>query len=300
MQSGRLFEILYVLLERGSATVGELAGRLEVSERTVRRDIDALSAAGIPVYAARGRGGGVRLLDDFVLSKSLLSAREQDEILYALQSLRATGLGSETAVLSRLSGLFGRNTADWIDVDFSSWGSGPGGKQSFALLRDAILSRRVLRFDYYGTNGTATRRTVEPAKLCFKGMGWYLQGFCRTRQDFRTFRLSRMENLRVLEETYTPHGEPPQIDSAQDDVPLERLTVRFAPPLAFRVYDEFDRARITREEDGSLLVECEWPVGEWGCGYLLSFGEGAEVIAPESARAYVARAAQNILKQYRK
>ena len=91
MQSGRLFEILYILLERGGATVGELAGQLEVSERTIRRDIDALSASGVPVYAARGRRGGVRLLDGFVLSKSLLSAREQDEILYALQSLRATG-----------------------------------------------------------------------------------------------------------------------------------------------------------------------------------------------------------------
>lgn len=300
MQSGRLFEILYVLLERGSATVGELAERLEVNERTVRRDIDALSAAGIPVYAARGRGGGVRLLDDFVLSKSLLSAREQDEILFALQSLRATGAGDETAVLSRLSGLFGRGTTDWIDVDFSSWGSGPGEKQLFTLLREAILSRRVLRFDYFGSDGAATQRTVEPRKLCFKGMGWYLQAFCRTRQDFRTFRLTRMNGLRVLDEVFTPHGAPPVIDSAQNDVPLERLTVRFAPYLAFRVYDEFDRARITREEDGSLTVTCEWPVGAWGCGYLLSFGAGAEVLAPESARAYLAQEAEKILLQYRK
>ena len=167
MQSGRLFEILYILLERGGATVGELAGQLEVSERTIRRDIDALSAAGVPVYAARGRRGGVRLLDGFVLSKSLLSAREQDEILYALQSLRATGAEQDGVLLTRLSALFRRDTVDWIDADFSDWGDTGERRALFEQLKAAILERRVLSFDYFGQNGQAARRTAEPVKLRF-------------------------------------------------------------------------------------------------------------------------------------
>ena len=150
MQSGRLFEILYILLERGGATIPDLACQLEVSERTIRRDIDALSAAGVPVYAARGRRGGVRLMDGFVLSKSLLSAREQDEILYALQTLRATGAVQDGALLTRLSALFRREAVSWIDADFSDWGDSGERRALFELLKSSILERRVLAFDYYG------------------------------------------------------------------------------------------------------------------------------------------------------
>lgn len=299
MQSGRLFEIIYVLLERGGATVPELAERLEVSERTVRRDIDALSASGVPVYAARGRNGGVRLLDDFVLSRSLLSEREQDEILYALQSLRATGADVGANVLSRLNGLFRRGATDWIDVDFSGWGSGPADKQLFPLLRQAILDRRVLCFDYYASTGAGSHRTVEPLKLRFKGMGWYLQAFCRDRQGYRTFRLSRMENLALSDDTFAPRPTPPELDTAQPSLPMDHLTIRFDPALAFRVYDEFDRSQIEKQPDGSLLVHAAWPAGFWGCGYLLSYGAGAEVLSPPSMRARLREEAEKLTEKYR-
>ena len=299
MQSGRLFEIIYVLLERGGATVPELAERLEVSERTVRRDIDALSAAGVPVYAARGRNGGVRLLDDFVLSRSLLSEREQDEILYALQSLRATGADVGANVLSRLNGLFRRGTTDWIDVDFSSWGSGAADKQLFPLLRQAVLDRRVLCFDYYASTGAISHRTVEPMKLRFKGMGWYLQAFCRDRHDYRTFRLSRMENLTLAADTFSPRPAPPELDAETQAVPMEHLTIRFDPALAFRVYDEFDRAQIEKQPDGSLVVRAVWPAGFWGCGYLLSYGAGAEVLSPPSMRDRMREETAKLSEKYR-
>ena len=173
-------------------TVPQLAEKLEVSTRTVRRDLDALSAASIPIYTTRGRNGGVRLLPDFVLSKTLLSAREQDEILAALQSLRATGSGVESEVLTHLNSLFRRSAADWIDVDFSPWGGGPAAKAIFPQLKDAILERRRVTFDYFASNGVSGRRTVEPCRLCFKGANWYLQSYCLSRGAFRVFRLSRM------------------------------------------------------------------------------------------------------------
>ena len=103
MHTGRLFEIVYLLQSRPRMTARELAERFEVSVRTIYRDIDALSAAGVPVYAARGGGGGVGLLPGYVLDRSLLTDGEQDEILYALRAMAAAGMGG--AALEKLAGL---------------------------------------------------------------------------------------------------------------------------------------------------------------------------------------------------
>ena len=120
MQPQRLFEIVYLLMDRGTATTGELARKLEVFERTVRRDVDALSAAGVPVYMTRGKGGGVHLMDGYVLDRSVLSEREQDDIMAALSALNRTGASDdasdETAV--RLGRLFQRENVNWLDMDF--------------------------------------------------------------------------------------------------------------------------------------------------------------------------------------
>ena len=146
MKNSRLFEILYLLVERRALTAGELAQRLEVSERTIYRDIDALSAAGIPVYTQKGQGGGIRLMDQFVLDRALLSQRQQDEILFALQAVLAAGSGEGEETLARLSSLFQREGRDWLEVDFTGWGSGPEEQESFRRMKEAILTRRPLSF----------------------------------------------------------------------------------------------------------------------------------------------------------
>lgn len=184
MQGNRLFQIIYLLLERGEMTASQLAERFEVSTRTIYRDVEALSQAGIPIYSTKGRGGGLGLLPGFVLDKSLLTKEEQNDILFALQSLQATGGTDSQEILSRLGSLFGDSAANWIDVDFSSWGSGPVERERFALLRQAIVGRRVLQFSYCGMSGQRTQRRVEPVKLRFKYGSWYLQGYCGNGRRF--------------------------------------------------------------------------------------------------------------------
>lgn len=296
MQTGRMFELVYLLLERGSMTAGELAARFEVSERTIRRDVDALSAAGIPVYTSRGRGGGVALLPGFVLDKSLLSQREQDEILFALQGLRAAGVDADGRVLERLSTLFHRGGEDWLAVDFSPWGSSEGDRALFPTLKQAILERRVVAFDYYASDGRASHRLVEPRQLRFKGAAWYLQGWCRSRAAWRTFRLSRMVCITLLPETFSPRSGPlPPLDEAGEDTPMLEVQLRFSPAAAYRVYDEFSPAAVQPLENGELAVSFSWPAGAWGVGYLLSFGGEVEVLAPAGLRRELALQAQKIL-----
>lgn len=299
MQGGRRFRLLYLLIEREDWTVGALAQQLEVSERTVRRDLDALSAAGIPVYTAQGRGGGVRMLPGFVLDRSLLSGKEQDEILYGLQALRATGMASESDLVRQLAGLFRRTAPyDWIDADFSPWNSGTG-RDLFDLMRRAILERHPLTFLYYGANGTTAPRTAEPVRLCFKGMAWYIQAWCHTRQAFRTFKLSRMVQVRLCgDQTFARRPMPPLPEQAALEASVQPVMLRFAPEAAYRVYDEFDRAQIVSMPDGSLVVRTAWPPGTWGVSYVLSYGSAAEVVEPASLRACVRDEAQKIARRY--
>lgn len=197
MQINRLFEIVYILLDRKSVPAKELADRFEVSVRTIYRDIDTLSSAGIPVYASQGKGGGISLLDDNVLDKSVLSEGEQNEILYALQSLTAAQAPQAGGVLQKLGHLFKKDRVNWIEVDFSSWGADGEGAQQFDLFKDAILHRRVLAFEYCNSSGEKNSRSVEPSKLVFKVNAWYLLGLCRTKGELRLFKITRMSDVHL-------------------------------------------------------------------------------------------------------
>ena len=117
MQINRLFEIVYLLLEKNTITAKELSEHFGVSIRTIYRDIDILSTANIPIYTNKGKGGGIHLLDNFVLDKSILSEEEQNQILFALQSLEKLDTNNEKKALEKMSMLFHKKTKNWIEVD---------------------------------------------------------------------------------------------------------------------------------------------------------------------------------------
>lgn len=198
----RQLEMIYILMNRGAVTAEELAEHFEVSTRTVYRDIDSLSMAGIPVYASRGKGGGIRLMDRFVLDRRLLSREEQGRILSALASLRETGATQDEGVLEKLKTFFGTEPSDWVAIDFSDW-SGRRG-ELFGQIREAILGRRVMAFDYYGQYGEMMHREVEPVQLLFKEYTWYVRAFCRVRGAMRLFKVLRMKRVEILEEIFEP------------------------------------------------------------------------------------------------
>lgn len=296
MSQGRLFEIVYLLLEKGKLSAPELAKRFEVSVRTIYRDVDALSAAGVPIYATPGRTGGVALMDHYILSRAALSEEEQAQLLTALRSLSGT-LGSDSEeTLSKLSGLFHRQEPHWLEVDLSHWGSKGRDQLTFDLLRDAILSCKVITFTYAGSYGSPADRRVLPAKLVFKGQAWYLQGFCLDKQNYRTFKLSRIRELTVTEHTFPAPLSPPPIDGeAPPSCPTVRLSLRCSPALAYRIYDEFEPEQVTALPDGSFRVEAEFPEDNWVYGYLLSFGPLVEVLEPERVRNALGSLAREIL-----
>ncbi len=196
----RQLEMVYILMNKGSVTAEELAERFGVSTRTVYRDIDSLSMAGIPVYANRGKGGGIRLMEHFVLDRRLLSKEEQGRILAALASLRETGASQDIRILEKLETFFKAEPLDWVAIDFSDW-SGRRG-ELYGQIKEAILGRHLMAFDYYGQYGDMMRREVEPIQLLFKEYTWYVRAYCRIRGAMRLFKVLRMKRVEVLEESF--------------------------------------------------------------------------------------------------
>ena len=296
MQTTRLFEIIYILLGRKSVTARELAERFEVSPRTIYRDIDALSLAGIPVYTEKGKGGGIGLLPDFVLSKSLLSEGEQSEILTALQSLGSLKAAETDQVLRKLSAVFNKSAVPWLEVDFSDWGGCQG--DIFQGCKAAILEKRVIAFDYYSTYGEKTSRRVEPLQLWFKSKAWYLRGFCLDKRDVRTFKLTRMQGFTLTEARFAERDFPPEPPPDPKYMQLVALKLKIAPEMAYRLYDEFHPAQIEPQAGGGFLVHAVWLEDDWVYNTILSYGEHIEVLEPARIREIVKEKAQKIAEKY--
>jgi predicted DNA-binding transcriptional regulator YafY len=281
MQINRLFEIVYILLDKKIVTANELAERFEVSKRTIYRDVEALSSASIPVYTQKGKGGGIGLLSEFVLNKTLLSGEERNDILSALHGLSATAPKSG-GVLLKLSNLFGTGAANWVEIDYSDWNQ---AKQAqFDLIKQAIISRFAICFDYFNTNGENSRREIEPLTLWFKSKSWYLKAFCVKKQDFRIFKLTRMKNIEATNRHFEVKSMPDFDEQEDVPPPMTEVTIEFDASQNYRVYDDFEDENIVKNPDGSFTVTVCTLIDDWFYRYIMSFGCYAKVLQPDDIR----------------
>jgi predicted DNA-binding transcriptional regulator YafY len=208
------------------------------------------------------------------------------QILFALQSFSSTRQIDTAELLSKLSALFGKTDTTWIEVDFSRWGNTEPDNEKFELLKTAIIKKQALSFSYSSTYGETTSRIVYPLKLVFKSTAWYLQAYCLMKNDYRTFKVNRILSAKVLTDSFAGRDYmAPPIESTDSAPPaLVQIELRFAPHVAYRVYDEFDTQYITKNDDGSFTVNTELPNDYWLYGFLLSFGTAVQVIAPEDVK----------------
>ncbi len=284
MEQSRLFKIVYHLLEKGKSTAPELAEKFEVSIRTIYQDLDTISAAGIPIYATQGKGGGIFIMQDFVLNKSLLSEQEKEQILMALQGISATEHNQTDELLMKLSGLFQSKVTNWIEVDFSEWYKNTPNYDVFNLIKNAILNQYTITFSYFAREGNYSNRTVEPIKLIFKNKDWYLYGFCLLRNDFRFFKLTRIKDLEISSDTFIREVKSShEIETVIKNKNFIHAKLKFSPKVAFRVYDEFTD-NVSKDNQGNLYVNIDLPDNETLFSYILSFGDNVEILEPDYLR----------------
>lgn len=291
MQINRLFETIYILLDKKTVTAKELADKFEVSSRTIYRDIELLSQSGIPVYTNKGKGGGISILDSFILDKSLISDREQSAIITALAAMSSLPDVEKTGIEKKLTSIFQKDTASWINVDFSSWNDFQG--ELFNSLKGAVIEKYAIDIEYVNSKGELSKRIVEPLQLWFKGKTWYLIAYCRKADDYRVFRLSRIRNVLVTTEQFD--REMCNFDYGNDKTDLMKVTLEISREAEYRVYDEFNNVKKTKN---GFLVTMEYPEDEWLYGYIMSFGNYAKVLEPPRIQEIIKKKIENTLKNY--
>lgn len=296
MKIDRLFQIVYILLENKNVTAKMLSEHFEVSQRTIYRDIDILSQCGVPLYTTKGKGGGIALLENFILDKSTMTEQEQNQILMALQSLPKGGKEDIGQTLKKYSSFFKKSNENWIQVDFSQWGE--QREFVFDVLKQAIINKNVISFVYYNSNGEKTQRKAEPYQLWFKGRNWYIKAYCRSKQDLRLFKISRMRDVNVTEEVFDTIWQNKEQKINENIFEDITIILEIDSAVAYRVYDEFEIEQIEKKQNGNFCVKMNCIENSWVYDYIISWGEYAVVKEPLSVRKNVEQKIKNMIKKY--
>lgn len=297
MQINRFFELIYILLEKPTVTAVEFAERFEVSVRTIYRDVEALSQAGVPIYMRKGKGGGISLLPDFILNKTFLTEAEKSEILSSMRAFAAVNLASNKTALDKLSCMLGGQNADWIEVDFSSWGYFEKDGAYFSMLKNAIIEKYAVTFLYASGKAEKLLREVLPLKMVFKGAAWYLYGFCTLRKDYRFFKLRRITELAITPVGFELNAPANVLEDQQLDCAcFVKTRLRISQEMAFRVYDEISQYELT--DTGDFICELFLPDMGTICAYAASFGEYCTILSPDEAASQMKCRLQNSLQNY--
>lgn len=281
-------------MENGKSTAPELAEKLEVSIRTIYRDIDIISSVGVPIYVTTGRNGGIQIDDSFVLDRLILSDKEKEDIITALKSVSIVD-DRNSDTLSKLSAIFNTKNEDWLEVDFSRWGNKAQDNTMFQKLKEAIISRKMLCIVYANTRGEVIERVICPLKMAYKAKNWYIKSFCMNKSNFRIFKLTRIIQARDMEKNFDPMEFPQE--KKEMKVNYENVILRFPQRMAYRIYDEFEVDEIHQDDNGDFIICAPMPIDEWLIGYLLSFGSKVCIIEPKYLKKIVYNEAKKICKR---
>jgi len=312
MKMDRLLAIVMLLLNRKRVSARELAERFEVSLRTVYRDVETICQAGIPVMAHAGASGGYEIMERYRLERQYLSMEELQSIVIALRGIRGpldeghiSGLLDKVgAMLAQPGAALSVGTEEQVIIDLNPWRSDRGEKERLVDLRQAIGDKRLVAFTYTSNGGEVLRRTCEPMHVVLKGYIWYLHGYCRMRNDYRIFRLSRIKSLEIMEENFVRRTDQlPETMLTWDrghvgSEPLVSLRLRFEASARAQVEDYYEHGAISELPDGRLLVETSTPDEPWLYTWLLGFSTAVRVLSPASVADKLKRTAAQIADMY--
>lgn len=294
MKIDRLIAIIMILLEREKVTAKSLAEMFEVSMRTIYRDLDVINQAGITVFATSGPGGGVEIMKEFKVEKRIFSANDINALLMGLSSIKNNLPGEQTmAALAKVKGMIPiEHHKEWeyranqMKIDALPWFNAGNLFSTVEIIQEALNQQRLLTFQYRDIRDKKSSREVEPYRLLWKGEAWYLQGYCLSRRDFRTFKLLRMSDLSISDQQFEIRDFPiERLDEIQArENSLTRVKLRIQEGVRDLIITHFGEDCLTPDGPDHYIAELHMPVDDLACGYLLSMGTRCVCLEPEKMR----------------
>jgi len=308
MKVDRLVSIIMILLDKERIGAQELADMFEVSPRTIYRDIDAINMAGIPVRSSSGVGGGFEIMQEYKLDRKVFSTADLSAILMGLSSLSNMIRGDELVnALAKVKSFIPAERAKDIElkanqicIDLSPWMGNRNIQPYLEIIKTALQGSKLLSFEYVAHHGNKTTRTVEPYQLVLKSSHWYLQGYCHKRNDFRLFRLSRISNLKMQEETFAPRDyQKPQLDITDIVTTMQTsIKIRIHQSVMDRVLDYCAYEDFSPDGDEHYIVSFPFIENEYYYDILLSLGDKCECLEPLHIRTEMKRRIHDIASLY--
>ena len=306
MKTDRLLSIVIYLLNHDTVSATKLAERFEVSKRTILRDIEHISLAGIPIKSLPGVNGGYSIMEGFKLDGRLVNAEEQASIITALKGfLSAYDNKRYNNVLEKVSSILPKQQNQHVFLDFGASGENKEIQAKLKTLEKAIYDKRAVNISYVNALGGNSNRIVEPVVLNYRWYAWYLLGYCQTKQDYRIFKLARISELETTETPFLKeHGDPAVLlEQSFQSVGRRELIVTLLckADVKIQVCEYLDGDIIENLANGDFIMRIYVLEDErmW-FAMLLSFGDKVMVMEPEELKTRLTETAKNIFTLYDK
>ena len=281
----RLIAIVMILLQKDVVTATEFSRIFGVTKRTILRDMETLSMSNIPIYAIHGVNGGFGIMDEYRLDKRLVSSQDLENIMTALSGLGQILFSEDVAITIRKieSMVSAASLKHSVHLSFYDWDGRPEILELLKTCQEAIMQRRLVSFDYSDGNGSKTNRSVEPYQLHYSEMSWYLKGFCLSRMGYRTFKLSRTDNLQIVMKTFVPRDYAAERDARESVGPqLAEVQALITPRIQDHFIERYGRKSVEPYSSELLLATFHVPHNHIGYQFLAGFGVDLEIVAPEA------------------
>ena len=273
MQVIRLLQTILILLSRKQVTAKELAERFQVSVRTVYRDVDALSLAGVPVYVNKGRNGGIFFDDSYHVSNALIDKEEQDDLFLALHLLQSVGLADTEELLKKMGTVY--DWSEWLEVDLSQTEI---TSQTFEKIKEALFNHCEINCVYHTEYGQTRLLSLAPKRVLYKYQTWYLLAWDSSKLDWGLFPLKQIRDVVLKEPIDCPFPEEELV------FPQLSVQLRFSKRIAYKKYAEFADFAWTDNPDSSFDATLNFTEFDDLYRFLIPLGKNVEILGPDWIR----------------